>query len=86
MKWTMIIVSPTLPHIDTDTSKIRSLSQESSKGEPEWAQDSEAVCKLLPWLPRILPLVGGEPGQHVQAEGGHHEHQHGVEVDLVNAD
>jgi len=35
MKCTLININPNLPHIDTDTSKIRSLSQESSKCEPE---------------------------------------------------
>ena len=60
---------------------------ECAKCEPEGVKEVVLVGVLF-WLLDtvgwLLPLVGGEPGQHIDNKGDQYKHQEGVDVDLKN--
>ena len=57
----------------------------STKSEPEGVEEIVLVSVLLWLLDAVggfLPLVWGEPGQHVDNQGDQDKHQECVDVDL----
>ena len=66
-----------LPDTEGSRSHVRPLLHESTKGEPEGIQKVILVSQLLRLFDTVaglLPLVGGEPGQHVDNHGDQHKH------------
>ena len=56
-----------------------------AKGEPEGVEESVLVLVLLRvfhTVRRLLPLIWGEAGEHIDDEGDEDEDQEGVDIDV----
>jgi hypothetical protein len=79
------LMNPILPDTQGYRYNVRALLHESAKYKPEGVEKIELVRIFLRVLDAgvwLFPLVGGEPGQHVDNKGDQDKNQEGADVDL----
>ena len=74
-----------IPDTEGQGLNIRALLHQSAKNKPKGIKKIVLICVFLWVLDAVvwlLPLVGREPGQHIDDQGDQDKHQQSADVDL----